>query len=124
MARILAKYEELGKADRCALLRRERSYTSLISAWRDQRDKGALAALAKPAGRPGGRKPIRRIGKTPGCVRERVHVMIDEAITELTLLVGTREACQATGRPQANQCPWDMTKLHLPSQVDLTTTCT
>ena len=27
--------------------------------------------------------------------------MIDEAITELTPLVGTREACQVTGRPQA-----------------------
>ena len=28
--------------------------------------------------------------------------MIDEAITELEPLVGTRKACQATGRPQAN----------------------
>lgn len=27
-------------------------YTSLISAWRQQRDQGARAALAKPAGRP------------------------------------------------------------------------
>jgi hypothetical protein len=34
------------------LLRREGLYTSLISAWRIQRDQGALAALAKPAGRP------------------------------------------------------------------------
>ena len=37
-----------------ALLRREGLYTSLISEWRKQRDKGALAALgeAKRRGRP------------------------------------------------------------------------
>jgi transposase len=51
-ARILAEYEELDKAGKGALLRREGLYSSLISAWRDQRDKGALAALAQPAGRP------------------------------------------------------------------------
>ena len=51
-ARILAEYEELDKAGKGALLRREGLYTSLISAWRAQRDQGALAALAKPAGRP------------------------------------------------------------------------
>lgn len=51
-ARILAEYESLGKADKGALLRREGIYSSLISAWRQQRDQGALQALAKPAGRP------------------------------------------------------------------------
>ncbi|MGH2604519.1 MAG: transposase [Dehalococcoidia bacterium] len=51
-ARILAEYEELGKAEKGALLRREGLYSSLISAWREQRDKGALAALATSAGRP------------------------------------------------------------------------
>jgi transposase len=51
-ARILAEYEELDKAGKGALLRREGLYTSLIAAWRTQRDQGALAALAKPAGRP------------------------------------------------------------------------
>jgi transposase len=51
-ARVLAEYEELDKAGKGALLRREGLYTSLISAWRAQRDQGALAALAKPAGRP------------------------------------------------------------------------
>jgi hypothetical protein len=49
---VLAKYEELDKAGKGALLRREGLYTSLISAWRIQRDQGALAALATPAGRP------------------------------------------------------------------------
>ena len=51
-ARILAEYESLGKSDKGALLRREGIYSSLISAWRQQRDQGALRALAKPAGRP------------------------------------------------------------------------
>jgi transposase len=50
--RILAEYESLGKADKGALLRREGIYSSLIAAWRKQRDQGALQALAKPAGRP------------------------------------------------------------------------
>ena len=54
-ARILAEYEELDKAGKGALLRREGLYSSLISAWRDQRDKGALAALAQPAGGNGDR---------------------------------------------------------------------
>jgi transposase-like protein len=49
--RILAEYERLDKASKGALLRREGLYTSLISEWRKQRDRGALAALAKPAGR-------------------------------------------------------------------------
>jgi transposase len=51
-ARILAEYETLDKAGKGALLRREGLYSSLISAWRDQRDAAGLAALAKPAGRP------------------------------------------------------------------------
>lgn len=51
-ARILAEYEGLGKAGKGALLRREGLYSSLISEWRKQRDKGALEALARPSGRP------------------------------------------------------------------------
>ena len=52
--RILEEYEQLDKASKGALLRREGLYTSLISEWRKQRDKGALAALgqAKRRGRP------------------------------------------------------------------------
>lgn len=51
-AKILAEYEQLDKADKGALLRRENLYSSLISEWRKQRDRGALAELAKPSGRP------------------------------------------------------------------------
>jgi transposase-like protein len=50
-ARILAEYEAADRAGKGALLRREGLYTSLISNWREQRDKGALSELAKPAGR-------------------------------------------------------------------------
>ena len=51
-AKILAEYDALPRLERGALLRREGLYSSLISSWRDQRDKGAEAALARPAGRP------------------------------------------------------------------------
>jgi transposase-like protein len=50
-AQILEEYEGLDKAAKGALLRREGLYTSLISEWRKQRDRGALQELAKPAGR-------------------------------------------------------------------------
>jgi transposase len=50
--RILDEYEQLDKAGKGALLRREGLYTSLISEWRKQRDKGALAALEQRRGRP------------------------------------------------------------------------
>ena len=51
-ARILEEYESLNKAGKGALLRREGLYTSLIAAWRSQRDAGAREALGKPVGRP------------------------------------------------------------------------
>ena len=50
-AQILEEYEGLDKAGKGALLRREGLDTSLISEWGKQRDRGALQALAKPAGR-------------------------------------------------------------------------
>jgi transposase-like protein len=45
--RILAEYEAYptGAPERGALLRREGLYTSAISKWRTQRDRGALAGL-------------------------------------------------------------------------------
>ena len=47
---VLAEYEAADRSEKGAVLRREGLYSSLISAWRDQRDAGALAALAKPSG--------------------------------------------------------------------------
>jgi transposase len=51
-AEILAEYDRLDRDGRGALLRREALYSSLISEWRKQRDKGALEALGKTRGRP------------------------------------------------------------------------
>ncbi|MBL3670608.1 hypothetical protein JL475_32500 [Streptomyces sp. M2CJ-2] len=51
-ARILAEYETLDERGKGALLRREGLYSSLSTAWRQQRDEGAQRALAAPAGRP------------------------------------------------------------------------
>ncbi len=52
---VFVEYEAAPAGERGALLRREDLYASLISAWRDQREAGALAAPARPAGaRPGG----------------------------------------------------------------------
>jgi transposase-like protein len=51
-ARILEEYESLDKAGKGSLLRREGLYSSLIAAWKSQRDQGARQALARPAGRP------------------------------------------------------------------------
>ena len=50
--RILGEYEQLDKAGKGALLRREGLYTSLLSEWRKRRDKGALQALQQRRGRP------------------------------------------------------------------------
>lgn len=51
-ADVLTEYERLDRDGKGALLRREGLYTSLISEWRKQRDKGALEALGKARGRP------------------------------------------------------------------------
>jgi transposase-like protein len=50
-ARILTEYETLGRTEKGALLRREGLYTSHITDWRRQRDRGVEEALARPAGR-------------------------------------------------------------------------
>ena len=49
---ILAEYEALDRDGKGDLLRREVLYTSLLSEWRKQRDRGAIEALASTPGRP------------------------------------------------------------------------
>jgi transposase-like protein len=63
-AEILAEYDRLDRDGRGALLRREGLYSSLISEWRKQAAKGALAALGKSEGT---QRPTRWSGRTPGC---------------------------------------------------------
>ena len=77
-ARILDEYERLDKADKGALLRREGLYSSLISEWRKQRDRGALEALAKPSGRP----PVDPIERENARLRrenQRLETELDKA---------------------------------------------
>src|SRR5215218_6599583 len=50
--RILAEYERRDRDGKGALLRREGLYSSLITEWRKQRDRGALQALTASPGRP------------------------------------------------------------------------
>jgi len=51
---ILAAYDAAEPGDKTAILRREGLYSSHIVDWRRARDAGALAALARPRGRPAG----------------------------------------------------------------------
>ena len=76
--RVLAEYEALDKAAKGALLRREGLYTSLISEWRKQRDRGALEALSRPRGR----KPADPTGEELARLRrdkERLERELDKA---------------------------------------------
>jgi transposase len=77
-ARILTEYDGLDKAGKGALLRREGLYTSLVSAWRQQRDQAALAALAKPAGRPAA-DPVDRENTKLRKEVERLRAELDKA---------------------------------------------
>jgi transposase-like protein len=77
-ARVLTEYDSLGKAGKGALLRREGLYSSLISAWRQQRDQGALRALAKPAGRPQADPADREAARLRGRVA-RLEAELDKA---------------------------------------------
>jgi hypothetical protein len=59
----LAEYEQLDRAGKGALLRREGLYNQLISYWRKQRGAGAAEALERPVGRPKADPRDRRIAK-------------------------------------------------------------
>jgi transposase len=51
---ILEEYERAERAQRGEILRREDLYSSLLAEWRQQRDRGALAALSARRGpKPG-----------------------------------------------------------------------
>ncbi len=66
---ILERYDGLNRDDKGALLRREGLYTSLLSEWRKQRDRGALEALDT---RPG-RSPVDTVERENARLRQRVQ---------------------------------------------------
>lgn len=75
---VLAEYEAADRVGKGALLRREGLYTSLISAWREQRDKGALEALGKASG-PAAADPAAREAARLRRENERLSVELDKA---------------------------------------------
>ena len=66
---ILAEYETLDRDGKGELLRREVLYTSLLSEWRKQRDRGAIEALAGKPGRP----PLDPVERENTRLRHRVE---------------------------------------------------
>jgi transposase-like protein len=66
---IVAEYESLDRDGKGDLLRREALYTSLLSEWRRQRDRGAIEALAGKPGRP----PLDPVERENTRLRHRVE---------------------------------------------------
>lgn len=77
-AQVLAEYEAAGRGERGALLRREGLYSSLISEWRKQRDKGALEALGKAKGRPSA-DPVERENARLRAENARLSAEVDRS---------------------------------------------
>jgi transposase-like protein len=75
---VLAEYEAADRAGRGALLRREGLYTSLVSEWRKQRDRGALAALSATRG-PKPADPVRRENERLAAENARLQDELDTA---------------------------------------------
>ena len=99
--RILEEYEQLDKAGKGALLRREGLYTSLISEWRKQRDQGALAALQQRRGRPPADprdQKLARLERDNARLRERLERArkVIEVQGELSALLGELATGSAT----------------------------
>lgn len=87
---ILAEYEILDREGKGGLLRREGLYSSLISEWRKQRDKGALSALAA--------KP----GRAPADPVERENVRLRQRVGRLEEELGTaRRVIEVQGKLSA-----------------------
>lgn len=107
-AEILAEYERLDRDGKGALLRREGLYSSLISEWRKQRDRGAHEALAKAPGRPPA-DPLerenlrlaRRVGQLEGELdRARKVIEVQGKLSALLEQLATDSAIAEAGEPR------------------------
>ena len=102
--RVLDEYERLDKAGKGALLRREGLYTSLLSEWRKQRDKGALAALQQRRGRPPvdpRERELARLQRENARLRERLakQARVLEVQGELSALLSRLATSSAEADP-------------------------
>lgn len=75
---VLAEYEAADRAGKGALLRREGLYTSLVSEWHKQRDRGALAALSTTRG-PKPADPVARENERLAAENARLQGELDTA---------------------------------------------
>lgn len=75
--RVLQEADRCGPGEVSALLRREGLYSSHLTAWRHQRDEGALASLSKKRGRKAKRSPeeieLDRVRRENDRLRERLR---------------------------------------------------
>lgn len=78
--RILEEYEQLDRAGKGALLRREGLYNQLISVWRRQRDQGTQEALERSVGRPKADPRDRELAKLRA-EKERLEAELSKART-------------------------------------------
>lgn len=78
--RILEEYEQLDRAGKGALLRREGLYNQLISHWRKQRDMGASEAMSRQVGRPKTDPRDRQIAKLEA-EKARLEAELDKTRT-------------------------------------------
>lgn len=60
---ILEEYETADKAGKGAIMRREDLYTSLITTWRAQRDRGGIQALGRSPGAPKATPDAREVAR-------------------------------------------------------------
>lgn len=72
---ILEEYDRTERGDRGAILRRENLYSSLLTEWRAQRDRGALAALSTRRGP----KPVKAAAKAAQDEIVRLGAELDTA---------------------------------------------
>ncbi len=79
---ILAEYETLDRDGKGELLRREVLYTSLLSEWRKQRDRGAIEALAGKPGRP----PLEPLERENTRLRHRVERLEGDLVRARTVI--------------------------------------
>lgn len=104
-ADVLAEYDACDRAAKGALLRREGLYTSLITSWRDQRDRGAREALSRPAGAPpasAAEKEVARLRKDLARLNGELETArrVIEIQGKLSLLLGQLSTDSSDSTPE------------------------